>query len=264
MSNGELNSSLTVPVILAIETATRAGSVAVARGETVLAARIGDADASHSTDLISSIDQALQEANVKLAEVGLFAAAIGPGSFTGLRIGLATVKSLAVSLNRKCVGVPTLAALAHASGAAERIIALLPAGRGEVFAQMFTVQDHAVTPLDEPAHLSPQALLKKYGDYRHVTWAGEGAHSQAAFLSAAAKEKGIDLQEWHRLQSSNSTVDSDAPNSDGWTLAPPIQRLAEAIGVLAFREWRMENVIEPEELRANYVRASDAELKSHA
>ncbi len=181
------------------------------------------------------------------------AAAHGPGSFTGLRIGLATAKSLAVSLNRKCVGISTLAAIARASGADGRAVALLPAGRGEVFAQMFALRDHAVEALDQPAHISPQALIARYGSYSQLTWAGEGAHAQLDLLRREATSRGIDLQ-----------TDIDQNDAKGWTLAPLIPHLAETIAVLGFREWRAGNVIAPEDLRADYVRASDAELKNHA
>ncbi len=243
----------TGPVILAIETATRAGGVAIARGEEILASRPGDASSSHSQDLIENIDAVLKESGVELSTVDLMAAAIGPGSFTGLRIGLATVKSLAVSLDRKCVGVSTLAAVSHAAGAAERIVALLPAGRGEVFAQMFAVRDDEVEALDEPAHISPVALVAKYARYAQLTWAGEGAHAQVELIRTEARAKGIELQ-----------VGAREPGTNGWMLAAPAPGLAEDVAKLASREWRKGNVIDPEELRANYVRASDAEIKTHA
>jgi tRNA threonylcarbamoyladenosine biosynthesis protein TsaB len=252
MSNEGLDSLSTQPIILAIETATRAGSVAIARGEGVLASRSGDASSSHSQDLIENIDAVLQAAEVELSAVDLFAAAIGPGSFTGLRIGLATVKSLAMSLERKCVGVSTLGAVSHAAGASERTVALLPAGRGEVFAQMFAVHDDVVEPLDEPAHISPNALVAKYGSYPQLTWAGEGAHAQLELIRSEARAKGIDLKV------------GGQQNTNGWMLAPPTARLAEDVARLAFREWRKGNVMDAGELRANYVRASDAEIKTHA
>jgi tRNA threonylcarbamoyladenosine biosynthesis protein TsaB len=233
MSTEGSNSLSAEPIILAIETATRAGSVAIARGE--------------------NIDAALKEAGVELSAIDLLAAAIGPGSFTGLRIGLATAKSLAVSLNRRCVGVSTLAAVSQAAGAGERIVALLPAGRGEVFAQMFAVRDDDVGPLDEPAHISPNALVAKYGSYPQLTWAGEGAHAQVELIRGEARAKGIDLK-----------VGAHEPDTNGWMLAPAAPRLAENVARLAFREWRKGNVIDPEELCANYVRASDAEIKTHA
>jgi tRNA threonylcarbamoyladenosine biosynthesis protein TsaB len=253
MSNEALNSSSTDPLILAIETSTRAGSVAIARGEEILASRAGDACSSHSQDLIENIDAVLNEAGVELSAVDLFAAAIGPGSFTGLRIGLATAKSLAVSLDRRCVGVSTLGAVSHAAGVAERIVALLPAGRGEVFAQMFAVRDDEVEPLDEPAHISPNALVAKYGSYPQLAWAGEGAHAQVELIRREARAKGIELK-----------VGANESDTNGWMLAPPTPGLAENVARLAFREWRRGNVIDPEELRANYVRASDAEIKIHA
>jgi tRNA threonylcarbamoyladenosine biosynthesis protein TsaB len=253
MSTEGLDSLSTEPVILAIETGTRAGSVAIARGEEILASRSGDALASHSQDLIENIDAVLKEAGVELSTVDLLAAAVGPGSFTGLRIGLATAKSLAVSLDRRCVGVSTLAAVSHAAGVAERIVALLPAGRGEVFAQMFAVRDDEVEPLDEPAHISPTALVAKYGSYSQLTWAGEGAHAQLELIRREARAKGIDLKVGARDEDTN-----------GWMLAPPATGLAEDVAKLASGEWRQGKVIDPEELRANYVRASDAEIKIHA
>jgi tRNA threonylcarbamoyladenosine biosynthesis protein TsaB len=252
MSNEGLDFLSTEPLILAIETATRAGSVAIGRGEEILASRTGDASSSHSQDLIENIDAVLQSGGVELSAVDLFAAAIGPGSFTGLRIGLATVKSLAVSLDRRCVGVSTLGAVSHAAGKSERTVALLPAGRGEVFAQMFAVHDDAVEPLDEPAHISPRALVAKYGSYQQLTWAGEGAHAQLELIRSEARAKGIDLKA------------GAEQNTNGWMLAPATPRLAEDVARLAFREWRKGNVIAPGQLRANYVRASDAEIKTHA
>src|ERR1700716_2270585 len=113
------------PLILAIETATRSGSVALARGCTILASTSGDASASHSTDLIESIDSVLQSAGAELKEIDLFAAAVGPGSFTGLRIGLATTKSLATCTGKDCAGVSTLAAIAHAAGTSPHTLSLL-------------------------------------------------------------------------------------------------------------------------------------------
>src|SRR6185503_11942690 len=85
------------PLILAMETATRAGSVCLALGSEILASVAGDASASHSNDLIQNMQRALKASGRELSEVDFFAAAEGPGSFTGLRIGLATAKALATS-----------------------------------------------------------------------------------------------------------------------------------------------------------------------
>src|SRR5882762_10221523 len=127
------------PLILSIDTATLRGSVCLMQGERVLAYVSGDANVSHSSSLLRDIDQVLTACGITTREIELFAAAAGPGSFTGLRIGLATVKALSVTLGRPCLGVPTLRAVARAAGPSKATVALLPAGRGELFAQLFSV-----------------------------------------------------------------------------------------------------------------------------
>ncbi len=124
------------PLILAIDTATRAGSVALARGAQLLHLQPGDQESSHSVDLIENVEVTLNTIGAKLTEVELFAAASGPGSFTGLRIGIATIKSFAVSVGKQCVGVPTLAAIAHAAGTAGYCCAYQSGGRcGKIWIQ---------------------------------------------------------------------------------------------------------------------------------
>ncbi|HXI74668.1 MAG TPA: tRNA (adenosine(37)-N6)-threonylcarbamoyltransferase complex dimerization subunit type 1 TsaB [Pyrinomonadaceae bacterium] len=220
------------PLILAIETATRSGGVAVARGEQVLAARAGDATVSHSMNLIEMIEEALQEAGVKLSEVDLFAVAEGPGSFTGLRIGLATAKAFAAHLNRKVAGVSTLAAVAHASGANGEVIALLPAGRGEVFAQRFSVNGGNVAAMDEARHLSPSAVTEQYGEIEGLTLAGEGAQ----------------------------IVTPPKGENSNWIVMDNSRNLAPSIALLGLVNYREGKPVAPEDLRAVYVRASDAEI----
>src|SRR5437588_6989858 len=140
-SINEIMPNVGEPLILAIETAGRAGSVALARGTKILSSAEGNAAESHSISLLETVENILQQVGVELSDIDLFAAACGPGSFTGLRIGLATTKAFAVCTDRKCVGVSTLAAIAHAAGESEHTIALLPAGRDELFAKLFGVRD---------------------------------------------------------------------------------------------------------------------------
>ena len=234
------------PLILAVETATRAGSVALTHGSVILSSASGDASASHSTDLIESIDGILQSAGVVLNEIDLFAVAVGPGSFTGLRIGLATTKSFAVCMGKDCAGVSTLAAIAHSAGSSQRTLSLLPAGRGELFAQLFSV-DGQVRELGAAAHVSPRAILERYGETRELRWAGEGARLQAEAWRGWAQAHDI------------SFVDS-VPGGAAWSLAPVADHLAISIAALALDAYRNDNTVSPEELRAVYVRASDAEI----
>jgi tRNA threonylcarbamoyladenosine biosynthesis protein TsaB len=233
-------------LILAIETATRAGSVAVARGGKVLSSQTGDATVSHSANLIELIDQALKKAGAELSDINLFAAAVGPGSFTGLRIGLATVKALASCAGRDVVGVSTLEAIAHASMSYGEVVSLLPAGRGEVFAQRFLVEKGSVAAIDTAAHLSPAALLEKYGEIKSLTWTGEGAHQQIERLIGWARDKGFPL--------------TGSSNGSGWKIVQETYNLAESLAVLAVQAFEEGKSSSAAELHAVYVRASDAEI----
>ena len=243
---------LNQPLILAIETATRAGSVSVARGIEVLASRAGDPSSSHSTDLVENIDRVMNDAGVELSEVDFFAAAIGPGSFTGLRIGLATAKSLAVAAQRKCAGISTLEAVAFQAGPSERTVALLPAGRGEVFAQMFAIHNEVARALDEARHLSPSEMIERYRKHRLVLWAGEGAQAQLEFLRREATSRNIEL----------ATASPASNGSRLWIVSPHFDKVSDAVAHLGLQQWRRGELVNPEDLRANYVRPSDAEIKS--
>ncbi len=235
MSNDKKNPDR---LVLAIETATRAGGVAIARGETVLEAIAGDASISHSTNLLEMIQIVLRTAGVHLREVDLFAVASGPGSFTGLRIGLATAKAFAVHLRREVIGVSTLAAVAHASQVEGNVVALLPAGRGEVFAQRFAVREGIITAVDEPQHLPPVAVLEKYAAVEALTYVGDGLRMLEANVA---------------LASARDEAGDDGPNQAPLSLAP-------SIAVLGYREYLEGKVVTPENLQAVYVRASDAEI----
>lgn len=226
-----MNANQKAPLILSVETATLAGSVAIARGEEIVAALAGDSGTSHSNTLLNDVDKLLSAARVALPEIELFAVASGPGSFTGLRIGIATVKGLAATLNRPCVGIPTLEAVALAGGESTRSVALMPAGRGEVFAQLFSVSKEGfVTAVDQATHISPRRLLEKYGSLEGVLWCGEGAIANSALF-------------------------------DKGRIAQQVSNLATYVATLALTRFRENHLQQPDSLQAIYVRPSDAELK---
>lgn len=237
------------PLILAVETSTRAGSVSLARGVEVLSAGSGDGASSHSTDLIENIERVLREGNAKLSDIDLFAITVGPGSFTGLRIGLATVKACAVCVQKPCAPVSTLAAIAHAAGDSERTVSILPAGRGEVYAQAFSVRGEIVQGLDDASHIKPTELLAKYGNVHTIRWAGEGAHQQIETLRQSPVGNWINPGEGEL-----------AGAQVGWRVAPQPEHLANSVVALALTDYRDGKTTDPSELRANYVRASDAEI----
>ena len=224
-------------MILAIETATLAGSITLARGDEIIGGFNGDPGISHSNTLLADVDRLLSDTSTGLTQIDLFAVAAGPGSFTGLRIGIATVKALAATLDRPCAAVPTLHAVALSGGPAESSVALLPAGRGEVFAQLFSVSgDGVVTALDEAAHIAPVKMIEKYGSLENVLWCGAGANAQRELIESAAESK-------------------------NWRIASPNENLARYVTTLALESFRQNRLVEPDALQAIYVRPSDAELK---
>ena len=236
-------------LILSLDTANIGGSVFLGRGAEELASKIGNADVSHSNSLLSDINECLNKAGVSLSDVEVFACAAGPGSFTGLRIGIATLKGLAATLQRPCIGIPTLHAVAQAAGPSPLTVSLLPAGRGEVFAQMFSVSADAVVEKDQPAHLSPAKLMARYGVLEHVLWAGNGAHNERTFLAEQATLRGLVFR-----------VD-DTETVTGWRVAPKVDNLAQYVAALALRAYDEGAVQSAQSLSAIYVRPSDPELK---
>lgn len=245
------------PLILSLETATLGGSVWLGRAKRQLAARNGDPQVSQSNSLLSDINLCLETADLAFEDVDLFACASGPGSFTGLRIGIATLKGLAASLSRPCVGIPTLHAVAHSAGPSMATVAVLPAGRGEVFTQLFSVSsalaDHIVAPVDTAAHLSPQKLIERYGMFPTLRWAGNGAHLQHEIIESAALERDIVFRNPPAgVLLENGTLE--------WSLAPNQANLAKDVAALADQSYRAGVMQTPDELQAIYVRPSDAEL----
>lgn len=242
------------PLILSFDTASHGRSVAVTRGGEPLAVVSGDVRERGSASVLRDVDEALGRAGVALRDVELFAAADGPGSFTGLRAGLATVKAFAATLGRPAVGVHTLHAVAHAAGPSERVMALIPAGRGEFFAQLLSVGEGGeVGELGPAAHDTPEEVLRtalRVGG--RVVWAGEGAYTldekiREGRLGAAA---GLDL-----------TSLEHAAGGREWALAAKPDGLSTHVARLALRSYLRGAHVRADGLTAFYVRASDAELK---
>lgn len=238
---------------LSVETATERRSVAVLRGAEVLSLCERELRDGGGAAVLADIDQALSEAGVRVSDVELFAAASGPGSFTGLRAGLATVKALAATLGMPVVGVPTLHALAHAARPARNLCVLLPAGRGEVFAQMLSVTPGGeVEELGAAEHVPPARLLERMSGEGGVKFAGGGAHKFEELLRERAEALGLKFIE---------LGDAREESPEGvWALAPRVASLAAGVGALALSRYESGERGGADELCAIYVRPSDAEL----
>lgn len=245
------------PLILSIDTASGARSLAVTRGAEPLSLHVCGENTSNSATVLGDIDRVLGAASVGLHEVELFAVAVGPGSFTGLRAGLATVKALAVTLRRPAVGVPTLHAVAHAAAAppSGSVMALMPAGRGEVFAQHLSVGgDGTIREHCPPAHVSPAELIERARAIEgRLTWAGGGAEKFRALIVEAARAEGVEVVEGGAA----------LPSEKGgrvWAVATGGGALAVEIAALASTRYRPGDDFRGDNLKALYVRPADARI----
>jgi tRNA threonylcarbamoyladenosine biosynthesis protein TsaB len=222
-------------VILALDTSAAAGSAAIVRDGALAIERAGDPARTHGERLPRELMTLLDDARVRLDEIDMFAIATGPGSFTGLRIGIATIQGLALAQGKLVVPVSTFEALADFRLKAEAtpVGAWIDAHRGEVFATLYAADG---TVLQPPTSLPPDATLDAWaaslGESGTVRFAGDGAVKYRAAIEARLGARaGIP-----------ATV-------------PPI---AGVVGLLAARE--PGRAVRPHAIVPLYVRRSDAEL----
>ena len=135
----KINKEPTRPLILAIETATMCGSVALMSGDHCLAEISIDTATTHSRRLIQQVDQVMRETKMEWDGIDAVAISLGPGSFTGLRIGLSTAKGLCLAANLPLLGVPSLDGLARQITAqpGTMVLAVLDARKKEVYGAFY-------------------------------------------------------------------------------------------------------------------------------
>lgn len=165
-------------LLLALETATEAASVALLRDGELLAASDLPADRPASEALLPAILELLAAHALEPVSLDAFAVSIGPGSFTGLRVGVATAKGLAFGAGRCVAPVPTLAALAATQGRG-CVAAVLDARRGELYAAAHRAEDPLAEPLWGPCVLGPAELAARVGAGWRVVGAAVPGVAQA-------------------------------------------------------------------------------------
>lgn len=171
-------------LVLALDTTTRAGSVAVVADDGVRSTVVGDPAVTHGARLPTDLMRALDAARVALASLDLLAVAAGPGSFTGLRVGISAMQGLAMATGLHIVPVSALEALA-ASAANSRadVAAWMDAQRGEVFATLLDPSGTRV--VIEPSSLPPDATLDAWRPSMRgtdVRFVGDGAMRYADLI----------------------------------------------------------------------------------
>ena len=181
-------------LVLALDTTTRQGSVALARDGGVVAVYAGDAAITHGVRLPGDLMRLFDARDLRVADVDLFAVASGPGSFTGLRIGIATMQGFALANSKPLAGVSALDAIVDASSSSlspqpsalspdSEVAAWMDAGRGQVFSARYKDGD-VVEPalVDKPAEIL--ARWAQRGD-APALFAGDGALAYRDLIRAA-------------------------------------------------------------------------------
>ena len=188
--SGEYN--IAVMVVLALETVTPLGSVAVWRDGVCMSSH-GDGTTPHAARLPGTWMAALADAGVRLDDVDRLVVVSGPGSFTGVRIGMASVQGLALTRGWSVTAVPTLDAIAecwrvsHEGTSARTVIACLDGLRGEVFAREFRFNGDAMEPQGDPKVVPPDLLTwTAFGTGVSLVGSGAVKHADVFRGSAAA------------------------------------------------------------------------------
>ena len=147
--------------ILSLDTASQSCSVAIVADKTVIAELMVNHGKTHAEVLMGMIQRALEMADASISDMDGFAVTIGPGSFTGLRIGLSTVKGLAVATKKPVVGVSTLEALAYGFSFSQKLICpMLDARRGEVYTAGYRFDGHNIITVFEPRAIAPDLAVR--------------------------------------------------------------------------------------------------------
>ena len=166
-------------LILALDSTAQVGSVALCEDETLIAEYTINTGHTHSETLLPMVESVLKVAGYTVDDVDLFVCTAGPGSFTGVRIGAATIKGIAFGKGKPCIGVSTLEALARNGEALDGILCpAMNARRQQVYNALFEGRDGALTRLceDRPLAITELGaeLMEKYPD-RTVYLMGDGA-----------------------------------------------------------------------------------------
>jgi tRNA threonylcarbamoyladenosine biosynthesis protein TsaB len=220
-------------IVLSLDTTTRAGSAALVDNGRVRAELVGDATLTHGQRLPADLMRVLEDAGVSVDDLDLLAVAAGPGSFTGLRVGIAAMQGLAFAADLQIVPVSALDALARAGADGERpVAAWMDAQRGQVYAALYSARGEV---LIEASSLAPEETLDR--------WSRQGLPDVVRFMGDGAIRYAETIQQ--RLGRAASVASA----------VPP---LAGIIGRIAHEH--PDRGVAPHAVVPIYVRRPDAEL----
>ena len=169
---------------LAFESSAKAASVALCEDGRLISQVIQCSGLTHSRTLLPMAEDLLKNAEMEMKQIDCFAVAQGPGSFTGIRIGIATVKGLAWAADKPCIGVSTLAAMAWNGVAAGGLIcAVMDARRSEVYNALFRIEDGRPVRLCPDRAISLSTLTEELRERGEAPFlVGDGTELASAFF----------------------------------------------------------------------------------
>jgi tRNA threonylcarbamoyladenosine biosynthesis protein TsaB len=222
-------------LILAFDTSTKTASVAVLCDDVILYDAIINIGLNHSEVLLPAIEQACIQTRIKIAEVDLFACTIGPGSFTGLRIGASTLKGFMLATEKPAVGVSSLAALALNAGKSSKIIySIMDAGRGQVYSACFKNKANGLLEqVGKEQVLNPSEIEYDYKE--EVIFVGDGAVKYADIITG---DKNVNI-----------------------IPAPQQYIQASSVGILGREKYDRRELLNAETFVPIYLRSADANKK---
>jgi len=225
---------LTAVRVLGIDTATRTASIGICEDSTILAERTEKNVASHAALILPLIERVLAEGGVEVEQLDAIAVSAGPGSFTGLRIGMSIAKGLACATGAQVVGISTLEALART--VADRhgpIWTLLDARKGEIYAASFEGSEHGLRRTTDDVLTTPETLVAQMSGSCTVVGDVEARYGDLLKASVGPGLRFLPFDEFC-----------------------PRGGVVAGLGVLAVREGRS---VDPTRLEPAYIRLSDAE-----
>ncbi len=230
------------PILVAIETSTPACSVALTEGDSRQGKILGSlllGGVTHSRRLLKSVDILMGELKLDWQDLAGVAISLGPGSFTGLRIGLATAKGIAMAAGLPLVGCSTLRCLAQAVASDRRhcIWSVVDARKKEVYAGCYRYQDAGLVEFREKGVFAPAALAEQIAqNSESVLFVGDGSVLYRSVFTDIVGEQGHFAPAWFH------------------------QPKAEVLGLLAAERLAAGTLLDIGQISPCYIRRSDAEL----
>jgi|APFre7841882590_1041340.scaffolds.fasta_scaffold00084_5 tRNA threonylcarbamoyladenosine biosynthesis protein TsaB len=223
-------------LILALDTSTKSVSIALLENTTILYEISINQGVNHSLVVLPALHDLCRISNIEIGKIDLFVCTIGPGSFTGLRIGLSTVKGLAIAAGKPVVGVSTLDALAFNLAGSEMLVCpMLDAKKNQVYTALYRTESENILEKKEHERVTDvRDFLSKIDD--KTLFVGDGAMKHAKHIRDSLPDKSFFASLAHQSVR------------------------AATVGILGGKKYDKGDVLNPLAVTPIYLRLSEAEM----